>query len=147
MKSENDKSIEYLNLCKKVAEEKFLSRQEVSKDTIWKLEEAMSLQKQHLYSIETSRQLLESMEVKLSVREKEQNYMKGDDVKMKDQMNLTSMRGKESNDMIRQRDTKIEEHLEAVKSLKSENSKLKNEISDFRILVESATVGLQEEKV
>jgi len=57
MKSENDKSIEYLNLCKKVAEEKFLSRQEVSKDTIWKLEEAMSLQKQHLYSIETSRQL------------------------------------------------------------------------------------------
>jgi len=80
---------------------------------------------------------LESMEVKLSVREKEQNYMKGDDVKMKDQMNLTSMRGKESNDMIRQRDTKIEEHLEAVKSLKSENSRLKNEISDFRILVES----------
>ena len=63
--------------------------------------------------------------------------MKGDDVKMKDQMNLTSMRGKESNEMIRQRDMKIEEHLEAVKSLKSENSKLKNEISDFRILVES----------
>jgi len=62
------------------------------------------------------------MEVKLSVREKELNYMKGDDVKMKDQMKLTSMRGKESNDMIRQRDMKIEEHFEAVKSLKSENS-------------------------
>ena len=87
------------------------------------------------------------MEVRLSVREKELNYMKGNDVKMKDQMNLTSMRGKESNEMIRQRDTKIEEHLEAVKSLKSENSKLKNEISDLRIVVESATVGLQEEKV
>ena len=42
---------------------------------------------------------------------------------------------------------KIEEHLEAVKSLKSENSRLKNEISDLRIVVESATVGLQEEKV
>merc|ERR1719491_302543 len=145
MKSANDKSIEDLKVCKKVAEEKFLSQQHVSKE-IWKLEEAMSLQKQHLYSIETSRQLLESMEVKLSVREKEPNDMKGDDVKMKDQMNLTSMRGKESNEMIRQRDTKIEEHLEAVKSLKSENSKLKNEISDFRILVESATVRLQEEK-
>ena len=39
------------------------------------------------------------------------------------------------------------EHLEAVKSLKSENSRLKNEISDLRIVVESATVGLQEEKV
>ena len=73
--------------------------------------------------------------------------MKGNDVKMKDQMKITSMRRNESNEMIRQRDTKIEEHLEAVKSLKSENSKLKNEISDFRILVESATVGLQEEKV
>merc|ERR1740139_1702529 len=42
---------------------------------------------------------------------------------------------------------KIEEHLEAVKSLKSENSRLKNEISDLSIVVESATVGLQEEKV
>jgi len=80
---------------------------------------------------------LESMEVKLSVTEKELNYMKGNEVKMKDQIRLTSMRGKESNDMIRQRDMKIEEHLEAVKSLKSENSRLKNEISDFRILVES----------
>jgi len=77
------------------------------------------------------------MEVRLSVIEMELNYMKGNDVKMKDQIKLASMRGKESNDMIRQRDTKIEEHLEAVKSLKSENSKLKNEISDFRILVES----------
>jgi len=80
---------------------------------------------------------LESMEVRLSVIEKELNYMKGNEVKMKDQIKLTSMRGKESNDMIRQRDMKIEEHLEAVKSLKSENSRLKNEISDFRILVES----------
>jgi len=80
---------------------------------------------------------LESMEVRLSVIEKELNYMKGNEVKMKDKIKLTSMGGKESNDMIRQRDTKIEEHLEAVKSLKSENSRLKNEISDFRILVES----------
>ena len=90
---------------------------------------------------------MESMEVRLSVIEKELNYMKGNEVKMKDQIKLTSMRGKESNDMIRQRDMKIEEHLEAVKSLKSENSRLKNEISDLRIVVESATVGLQEEKV
>jgi len=78
---------------------------------------------------------LESMEVRLSVIEKELNYMKGNEVKMKDQIKLTSMRGKESNDMIRQRDMKIEEHLEAVKSLKSENSRLKNEISDLRIVV------------
>merc|ERR1712085_58762 len=39
------------------------------------------------------------------------------------------------------------EHLEAVKSLKNENSKLKNEISDMRIVEENALVGLQEEKV
>ena len=45
MKSENDKSIEYLKLCKKVTEDKFLSRQEVAKETIWNLEEAISLQK------------------------------------------------------------------------------------------------------
>merc|ERR1712194_208212 len=148
MKSENDKSIENLKLCKKVAEDKFLSRQEVAKETIWKLEEAMSLQKQqHLYSIETSRQLLESMEVKLCVREKELNDIIGNEMKMKDQMKLTSMRGKESNEMIRHRDMKIEEHLEALNSSKSEITRLKNEISDLRIVVESATVGLQEEKV
>ena len=49
--------------------------------------------------------------------------------------------------MIRHRDLKIEEQLDAVKSLKWENARLKNEISDLRIVVESATVGLQEEKL
>ena len=49
--------------------------------------------------------------------------------------------------MIRHRDLKIEEQLDAVKSMKWENARLKNEISDLRIVVESATVGLQEEKV
>ena len=49
--------------------------------------------------------------------------------------------------MIRHRDIKIEEHLPAVNSLKWEVSRLKNEISDMRIVMESATLGLQEEKV
>jgi len=49
--------------------------------------------------------------------------------------------------MIRQRDLKIEEQLDAAKSMKWENARLKNEISDLRIVVESATVRLQEEKV
>ena len=110
--------------------------------------------------------------MKPSVRQRESNYIKGNcvqneenldesenkirrhwkereynEVGIKDLIRLTIIREKGSIEMIRQRDMKIEEHLEAVKSLKSENSKLKNEISDLRIVVESATVGLQEEKV
>ena len=49
--------------------------------------------------------------------------------------------------MIRQKDTKIEEHVEAVTTLKNDNTRLKNEISDLRIVMESTTRGLQEEKV
>ena len=37
--------------------------------------------------------------------------------------------------------------MDAVKSMKWENARLKNEISDLRIVVESVTVVLQEEKV
>ena len=49
MKSENDKSIEDLELCKKVAEDEFLSQQEAAKEKIRKLEDAMALKmQQHL---------------------------------------------------------------------------------------------------
>ena len=41
--------------------------------------------------------------------------------------------------MIMHRDLKIEEQLDAVNSMKWENARLKNEISDLRIIVESAT--------
>merc|ERR1712085_169143 len=148
MISGNDKSIEEMESRKKMAEDEFSSHKEVANETIRKLEEAMSLQKQqHLSSSETSDKLLKSMEVKLCVREKDLNNIKEKEVEMKDQMKLTSIRGKESNEMIRHRDWKIEEQLDVVKSMKLENARLKNEISDMRFVMESATLGLQEEKV
>merc|ERR1711957_705889 len=77
MKNENDKSIEDLELSKKVAEDELLSQEEVAKETIWKLEEAISLlQRQHLSSIETSKEILKDMEVKQGVTEKELNGIK-----------------------------------------------------------------------
>merc|ERR1712194_767474 len=84
---ENDKSIEDLELCKRMAEDELLSHKEVAKETILNLEEAMSLQKQqHLSSTETSKRLLKSMEVKLSVREKELNDIKGKCVQNEEQL-------------------------------------------------------------
>ena len=68
------------------------------------------------------------------------NDIKDKEVEMKDQMKLTSIREKEINEMIRHRDVKIEEQLDAAKSMKWENARLKNEISDLRIVVESATL-------
>merc|ERR1712008_209523 len=56
MKNENDKSIDDLELSKKVAEDELLSQEEVAKEAIWKLEEAMLLQQQqHSSSTETSK--------------------------------------------------------------------------------------------
>ena len=60
---------------------------------------------------------------------------------------LINIREKESNELMRQKDTKIEEHVEAVTTLKNDNTRLKNEISDLGIVMESTTRGLQEEKV
>ena len=109
----------------------------VADKTILKLEE----------EITTSKELITSIEVKQSVREKELNDFKGNEMKTEDQMKLISIREKESNGMIRERDMKTAEHLEAVNSLKSYNTRLKNEMSDMRIVTRSAKVGLQEEKV
>merc|ERR1712151_891960 len=77
MKIESDKSIEALELFKKAAEDEYLSEQEVAKEAMRKLEEAMSLkEEQHLSSTETSKELLESMEGNLSAREEELNDLK-----------------------------------------------------------------------
>ena len=51
---------------------------------------------------------------------------------MEDKIKLTNKREKESNEMIRQRDIQILEYLEAVNSLKSINTELKNEISNMK---------------
>merc|ERR1712019_67001 len=70
IQNENGKSSE-------AAEEEMVSQQEVAKEKIQKLEEAMSLQQQqHLSSIETSKERLRSMEMELSGREKELNDIK-----------------------------------------------------------------------
>merc|ERR1712194_192150 len=140
MKSENNKSIEDLELSKKAAEDECVSQQEVAKETIRKLEEAMSQQKQqHCSSTETFRDLLKSMEVKLSVREEELNDTKGkcvlneekldesgkeiirltkerecNEVEMEEKMKLISIREKESLEVIRQKDMKSKEQEDSL---------------------------------
>jgi len=74
MISEYDKSIEDLESCKRMSEDEILSHKEVARETILKLEEEISLQKQqHLSFTETPKRFLKSMYEKLSVREKELN--------------------------------------------------------------------------
>ena len=53
---------------------------------------------------------------------------------------------KERNEVMRQKDMKTKQGLEAVKSLTSKNTKLRDESSDTRIVMESTTTGLQKEK-
>merc|ERR1739844_557226 len=172
MKNENDKSIEDLELSKRKAEEEHLSQQEVAKKTIWELEEAMSLQQQqHLSSTETYKELLRSMEVEVSVaeemlndskvkcvqnegkleeREKEiimlRKDRKDNEVEMEEKMKLISIREKERDEMIWQKERKSEEQLEAMKSLKNKHACLENEISEMRIVMESTREGLQKEQ-
>jgi len=67
--------------------------------------------------------------------------LKTNEVEMKDQLKLTGIGEEKSDDIIRQRDMKIEDHFEAV------NTNLKDKISDMEIVIENATRGLQEEKV
>merc|ERR1712115_588944 len=74
MKSEHDKSIGDMELSRRKAEDEFSSQQEVAKEKVRKLEEAMSLQQQQHLS---SWMYLQSVEVKLSVREEELNDIKG----------------------------------------------------------------------
>jgi len=112
------------------------------------------------------------MELKLSVREKELNVTifqcvqneenldesekeimrlrkenEYKEVEIEHKIALVSIIRNASNEMRRHKDMKIEEYLEAMNSLKRENTRLKREISDMRIVMESSTVGLQEEKV
>ena len=86
------------------------------------------------------------MDEKLSGREKELNDIKGkcvqneetldgsekeiirlrkerefNEVEMKNKVMLINIREKESNELMRQKDTKIEEHVEAVTTLKMRN--------------------------
>ena len=42
---------------------------------------------------------------------------------------------------------KIEEELETVKSLKSKNTSLEDEICEMRVVMESTAAGLQKEKL
>merc|ERR1739844_409199 len=162
MKSEYDKSIEDLELSKRKAEGELLSQQEVAKEKIRKLEEAMSVQQ------ELDSMLLKSIEVKLSAREEELNDIKvkcveneekleerekeitrlrreseENEVEMEGKMKRINMREKESDEMIRQKEMKIEEQLEAMKSLTDKHACLENEISEMRIVMESTREGLQ----
>merc|ERR1712048_1395983 len=170
MKIESDKSIEALELSKKAAEDEYLSEQEVAKEAMRKLEEAMSKEEQHLSSREASKELLESMEGNLSAREEELNDLKRKcvekeakleemeretvvlskekeniEIEMEERVKAMSRREKESSEMMRQSDVKIEEQLETVNKLKNQNRSLKNEISDLRVEMESTAAGLEKE--
>ena len=52
----------------------------------------------------------------------------------------------ESNDMIRPKEMKIEEKLDAVRSLKNKQSCLENEISEMRLIMDNKIAGLEEEQ-
>jgi len=167
MKIKNDKIIADLELSKKTAEDNFLSQQEVAKETIWKLEEAMSLQKQqHLFSTETSKEILKSMDTKLSGREKELNRIQSkcpqneeelkerekeirrlrkesecNEMEMEEKMKDISRREME---LIREKDMKIKEHADSINSLKSKISSLQNEICEMMIVMESMVEKLND---
>ena len=71
---------------------------------------------------------------------------KDNEVEMEEKMKLISIREKERDEMIRQKERKIEEQLEAMKSLKNKHACLENEISEMRIVMESTREGLQKEQ-
>merc|ERR1712151_212946 len=66
---------------------------------------------------------------------------------MEEKIKDICMREKESSEMIRQRDAKIEEQVEAMNTLKNQNTSLKNEISDMGVDLESTRAGLRKEKL
>ena len=61
-------------------------------------------------------------------------------------MMLISIRKEDSDEMIMQKEMKIEEQLEAMKSLTDKHACLENEISEMRIVMESTREGLQKEQ-
>ena len=71
---------------------------------------------------------------------------KDSEVEMEEKMKLISIREKERDEMIRQKERKIEEQLEAMKSLKNKHAFFENEISEMRIVMESTREGLQKEQ-
>merc|ERR1712238_335238 len=170
MEIENDKSIADLELSKKLVEDEFLSQQEVTKETMQKLEGEMALQKQqHLSYTETSKEILKSMEMKLNVREKELNNIQSkclqneeeleerkeeiimlrresecNEMKMKEEMKVISIREKECNELIREKDMKIKEHADSINSLKSNISSLQNEMCEMMIVMESTVEKLND---
>ena len=89
-------------------------------------------------------------EEKLEEREKEIMMLRKDrndnEVEMEEKMKLISIREKERDEMIRQKERKIEEQLEAMKSLKNKHACLENEISEMRIVMESRREGLKKEQ-
>merc|ERR1712151_1354909 len=102
MKSENDKHIKNFDLCEKVEVDELLSQQEAAVETIWKVEEATSLQKKHhLSSTEASKEILQSMEMKLSAREKELNDIKVKCVQNEEKLNESEKKIREMEDKIK----------------------------------------------
>lgn len=91
------------------------------------------------------------MKKKLDENEKEilrlRKERECNEVEMEEKMKLISMRDEELNEMRTQWDMKIEEELETVKSLKSKNTSLEDEICEMRIVMESTAAGLQKEKL
>ena len=89
-------------------------------------------------------------EEELEEREKEILMLRKDrkdsEVEMEEKMKLISIREKERDEMIRQKERKIEEQLEAMNSLKNKHACLENEISEMRIVMESTREGLQKEQ-
>merc|ERR1712113_1298457 len=156
-------------LSKKVAEDEHLSQQEVAKEKMMQLEEAMSVQQQQHLSCWM---YLKSMEVKLGIRDAELNdilakcshYEKKLDenekemsklrvekedysVEMEEKVKVISMREKELDEMRTQWDMKMEEQLEVMKSLNADNITLKDQLLELRIVVESTRAELQEERL
>ena len=74
---------------------------------------------------------------------KEREYS---EVEMKEKLKGMSISKIESNDMIRPKEMKIEEQLDAVRSLKNKQSCLDNEISEMRIVMDNKIAGLEEEQ-
>ena len=68
------------------------------------------------------------------------------EVKTEEKMMLISIRKEDSDEMIMQKEMKIEEQLEAMKSLTDKHACLENEISEMRIVMESTREGLKKEQ-
>ena len=89
-------------------------------------------------------------EEKLEEREKEiimlRKDRKDNEVEVEEKMKLISIREKERDEMIRQKQRKIEGQLEGMKSLKNKHACLENEISQIWIVMESTREGLKKEQ-